>query len=162
MTTTIAGHKLTDQQRTVLDVVLDYLRENAGDSSLGPHTGPRGDGRWVPVLEIFPARNNHHNGLRRVVGRLFSSLESWRRARSTTAPGTSGHCRLRHRSNARTAAGDAGPTRPIQRCAARFRRMTTRRRAVPCALAVSRIREHLPTTGHCGKNLSDRASESCR
>lgn len=70
MTTTINGVRLTDRQRTVLDIVLDHLRHHSGDSSMGPHTGPKGDGRWVPVIEIFPARNNHHNGLRRIVARL--------------------------------------------------------------------------------------------
>lgn len=70
MATTIAGHTLTNQQRTVLDLVLDYVRLHGGDSHMGPSTSPRGDGRWIPVIEIFPARNNHHNGLRRVVKRL--------------------------------------------------------------------------------------------
>jgi hypothetical protein len=70
MATFIAGHKLTNQQRTVLDVVLDYLRQHSGDSQMGPNTSPKGDGRWVPVTEIFPARNNHHNALRRVTRRL--------------------------------------------------------------------------------------------
>lgn len=68
--TTIAGHTLTRQQVTVLNVVQDYMRQHAGDSHMGTSTSPKGDGRWVPVLEIFPARNNHHNGLRRVVRKL--------------------------------------------------------------------------------------------
>ncbi len=70
MPVTIAGHRLTRQQLTVLHCVLDYLRAHSGDTHMGPHTRPRGDGRWVPVLEIFPERNNRHNGMRRVVARL--------------------------------------------------------------------------------------------
>jgi hypothetical protein len=71
MSTTIAGHKLTDQQRTALDCVLDHLRQHGGDSlASAPNVSPAGDGRWVPILEIFPARNNRHNGLRRIVTRL--------------------------------------------------------------------------------------------
>lgn len=72
MSTTIAGHKLTHQQRTVLDLVIDYLRKNAGDSHMGNSTSPKGDGRFVPVEEIFPARDNHHKGLRRVVRKIAS------------------------------------------------------------------------------------------
>jgi hypothetical protein len=72
MTTYIAGHKLTHMQRTVLDVCLDHVRQYGEDSHMGPHTRPKGDGRWIPSLEIFPARNNHHASLRRVVRKLAS------------------------------------------------------------------------------------------
>lgn len=70
MTTTIAGCRLTDQQRTVLDCVIDHVRRLGGDSAFDTTTSPKGDGRWVPLLDIFPARNAHHNGLRRVVNGL--------------------------------------------------------------------------------------------
>ena len=70
MATTIAGHKLTPQQRAVLDALLDYLRAWGGDSHMGPNTSPKGDGRWVPLTEIFPARNNQDNGKRRIASRL--------------------------------------------------------------------------------------------
>lgn len=70
MATTIAGHKLTSQQLTVLHLVLDHMRQHGGDSHMGPNTSPYGDGRWVPVLEIFPDRNNRHNGMRRIVSHL--------------------------------------------------------------------------------------------
>lgn len=68
--TTIAGHTLTNQQRTALDLVLDYLKQHSGDTGMGANESPKGDGRWVPLIEIFPARNNHHGGLRRIVRRL--------------------------------------------------------------------------------------------
>ena len=70
MSTIIAGHNLTPQQVTVLDLVLLHLRQHGGDFQLNHSTSPKGDGRWVPVLEIFPARDNHHNGLRRIVASL--------------------------------------------------------------------------------------------
>lgn len=52
--TYIAGHKLTNHQRKILDVILDYLRKHGDDSHLGPHTSPKGDGRWIPVTLIVP------------------------------------------------------------------------------------------------------------
>jgi hypothetical protein len=70
MGTTINGHKLSDRQVEVLDTILDYVRKNSGDSQMGPHTGPKGDGRWIAITEIFPARDNQDNGSRRVAGRL--------------------------------------------------------------------------------------------
>ena len=67
---TILGHDLTWAEFDVLNAVQDYLRKHAGDSAWSNSTSPRGDGREVPVSEIFGARNNQDNARRRTLQRL--------------------------------------------------------------------------------------------
>ena len=68
--TIISGHKLTRTEVNVLDAVRSHMAKHSGDSWLTALTSPRGDGRAVPVLEIFPNRDNHDNARRRTVRRL--------------------------------------------------------------------------------------------
>jgi hypothetical protein len=70
MTTMIAGHKLSNAERRILDAVIDYMRDHAGDSGWGPHTSPTGDGRFVPISEIFPERSATGSANRRTARRL--------------------------------------------------------------------------------------------
>ena len=71
MSTTIAGHDLTNAEVRVLDKIEDYMRKFAGDSFWGPSTSPKGDGRWVPLREIFPERNITGNANRKTARRLI-------------------------------------------------------------------------------------------
>src|SRR6266850_2540095 len=66
----ILGHDLTWAEFDVLSAVQDYLRQYAGDSHWSPSTSPKGDGREVPVREIFGARDNRDNARRRSLTRL--------------------------------------------------------------------------------------------
>lgn len=73
MSTTIAGHALTEAQTRTLDLALDYMRKNAGDSTWGPHVSPRGDGRFVSPREIFPHANNQNTAHVRNLKRLWNA-----------------------------------------------------------------------------------------
>lgn len=71
--TTIAGHTLTYAELTVLNQVQDYLRKNGGDSNWSglatrSWVRPKGDGRSVPLLEIFPGAE--HRGKRHAARHL--------------------------------------------------------------------------------------------
>lgn len=68
--TTICGHALSVSEVATLNELQDYLRKYSGDSSWSSGTSPRGDGRLVPLNEIFPGRNNAHSARRRTVRRL--------------------------------------------------------------------------------------------
>jgi len=68
----IMSHDLTWAEFEVLNALTDYLRMNAGDSGWSPSTSPRGDGREVPIGEIFGARNNRDKGRRQTVYRLHA------------------------------------------------------------------------------------------
>jgi len=70
MSTTINNHRLSSRQVEVLDFLSRYLGKNAGDSGVSNTTSPNGDGRWVPITEIFPGRTNQDNGNRRITNRL--------------------------------------------------------------------------------------------
>ena len=70
MSSYIGGVKLTDAQDRVLNAVLDYVRLYGGDTADLKTQSPVGDGRWLPLTDIFPARNNVDNGLRRAATRL--------------------------------------------------------------------------------------------
>jgi hypothetical protein len=67
---TILGHNLSWAEFEVLNAVQDYLRKNSGDSHWSASTSPKGDGRQVPVSEIFGARSNQDNARRRTLSRL--------------------------------------------------------------------------------------------
>jgi len=70
MSAIINGHQLTRPQTRTLDYLQDYLRLRAGDTAPDPfHMSPRGDGRWVSLLEIFP-RSNRGTAARRTVVKL--------------------------------------------------------------------------------------------
>ena len=66
----IAGHNLTLAETQTLNILQDYLRRNSGDSQWSSSTSPRGDGREVPISEIFGHRNNQDNAKRQTVVRL--------------------------------------------------------------------------------------------
>ena len=66
----VCGHDLTWAEFYTLNAVQDYLRKNSGDSSWSSHCSPRGDGRQVPIKEIFSARNSRDNARRQTVRRL--------------------------------------------------------------------------------------------
>lgn len=68
--TTINGHVLSTAEARTLDAVLDYMRAHSGDSAWSANCSPKGDGRTVPVLEIFPNRNNRDNAARRTITRM--------------------------------------------------------------------------------------------
>lgn len=51
---TVNGHTLTNAERLAVNRLQDWLRENGGDSNTEPNCSPVGDGRWVPLLEVFP------------------------------------------------------------------------------------------------------------
>lgn len=68
--TTIAGHTLTLAELETLDILRNYLRKNAGDSHWSGNSSPKGDGREVPIREIFGVHNNQDNAKRRTVQRL--------------------------------------------------------------------------------------------
>jgi hypothetical protein len=53
MSHTINGHTLTDREVRTLNCLQDYLRKYAGDTWASPSTSPKGDGRTVPLSEIF-------------------------------------------------------------------------------------------------------------
>jgi hypothetical protein len=67
---TIAGHTLTWAELAVLNQVTDYMRANAGDSQWTSHTSPKGDGRSVPLREIFGGHNISMNAKRYAARRL--------------------------------------------------------------------------------------------
>lgn len=67
---TIAGHTLTWAELTVLNQLQDYMRANSGDSAWTSSTSPKGDGRTVPLGEIFPGHNIGGNTKRHVARRL--------------------------------------------------------------------------------------------
>lgn len=69
--TSIAGHNLTLAEMRVLGTVTNYLIQHGEDSFLTSSTSPRGDGREIPVYEIFPERNNVDNANRRTMRRLY-------------------------------------------------------------------------------------------
>jgi len=66
---TIAGHSMTNRETEVLDAIVNYLRKNSGDSSTGENTSPSGDGRFIPLTEIFQ-RTNIGTSSRRIAYRL--------------------------------------------------------------------------------------------
>ena len=57
MPTFINGRKLTKSEVRVLDAIRDYLAKHSGDTGMQPGYSPMGNGRWVPLLEIFPRGN---------------------------------------------------------------------------------------------------------
>jgi hypothetical protein len=67
---TIGAHRLTWAQLTVLNQIQDYMCANAGDSRWGHNVSPKGDGRAVPLREIFPDRNISSNAKRHCARRL--------------------------------------------------------------------------------------------
>jgi hypothetical protein len=69
MNANIAGHALTNRETEVLDTIRDYMRNNSGDSSTDANSSPAGDGRYVPLVEIFP-RTNLGTSSRRIAYRL--------------------------------------------------------------------------------------------
>lgn len=69
MSTWICGHKLTRAETETLNAIQDYMRKNASDSHWSASTSPKGDGRRVPIREIFPV-GNLDNARRRTAGRL--------------------------------------------------------------------------------------------
>lgn len=73
MSTTINGHTLTNAERRVLNEVTDYMRRNAGDSRYSETTSPKGDGRDVPVDEIYGGHSNLLTADRRTLRRLSES-----------------------------------------------------------------------------------------
>jgi len=81
MTTTINGHTLSAAELVALDEVLRSLKDYGGDSYADiPNVSPRGDGRWVPLLEIFPRyepgsyRGGSRSNARRQAVRRLSKL----------------------------------------------------------------------------------------
>ena len=66
----VAGHELTEAERRTLDATIGYMRQYSGDSWVGPSTSPKGDGRDVPVTEIFSVRSNQGSASRRTLKRL--------------------------------------------------------------------------------------------
>jgi hypothetical protein len=73
MTTTIADHRLTAAEIRTLDEMREYLHRHGGDSVTDPNSSPMGDGRWVPLLEIFPRRSNQGTASRRTAHRLYEA-----------------------------------------------------------------------------------------
>lgn len=69
MSTTIAGHTLTDSQLRTLDSLQDYMRMNAGDSFASSTTSPKGDGRRISLIEIW-GRSGQATAHRRNVQKL--------------------------------------------------------------------------------------------
>jgi hypothetical protein len=69
---TIGDHTLTWAELTVLNQLQDYMRANSGDSSWGASTSPKGDGRSVPLREIFAGHNISANAKRHAARRLAS------------------------------------------------------------------------------------------
>ena len=67
---TIGGYHLSWPEFHALNAVQDYMRKNAGDSQWSNSTQPAGDGREVPLREIFPDRNITANARRAAVRRL--------------------------------------------------------------------------------------------
>lgn len=67
---TIAGHTLSWAELTVLNQLQDYMRGHSGDSTWTPHTSPKGDGRSIPLREIFSDRNISGNSKRHAARRL--------------------------------------------------------------------------------------------
>ncbi len=70
--TTIAGHTLTWAELVVLNQLQDYMRANAGDSGWTDSTSPKGDGRKVPLREIFS--NIVTGNAKRYAARRLASL----------------------------------------------------------------------------------------
>jgi hypothetical protein len=68
----INGYSLTEAEDRTVNALQDWLRLNGGDTSSEPSTSPRGDGRWVPLTEIFRQGSNRTNALRQTVRRLHS------------------------------------------------------------------------------------------
>jgi hypothetical protein len=66
----ICGHTLTRTETLLINAIQDYMRQHSGDSFWTANTSPKGDGRLVPVTEIFGERNNADNARRRRVARL--------------------------------------------------------------------------------------------
>lgn len=52
----VNGHTLTDAERLAVNHVQDWLRSFGGDSCTEPNCSPVGNGRWVPLTDIFPRR----------------------------------------------------------------------------------------------------------
>jgi hypothetical protein len=67
---TIAGHTLTWSELTVLNQLQDYMLANSADSEWTSSTSPKGDGRSVPLREIFSGHNTGINAKRYVARRL--------------------------------------------------------------------------------------------
>jgi hypothetical protein len=63
--------ELTAAEDRVANAIQDYLLAHGGDSTTEPSTSPTGDGRWVPLTEIFP-RNAQGNADRQTALRLHT------------------------------------------------------------------------------------------
>lgn len=73
MTTSVGGRPLTRAERRVACTIQDYLKAHGGDSWAGsPNVSPKGDGRWVPLLDIFP-RSAQGTADRRTALRLHAA-----------------------------------------------------------------------------------------
>jgi hypothetical protein len=70
MSVSICGHVLTDAELSVLNAVTHYMVRNAGDSRWNNCCSPLGNGREIPVSEIFPACDSQDNANRRTIRRL--------------------------------------------------------------------------------------------
>lgn len=73
MKVNVGGVALTDAEWAAAVAVQDFLRLYGGDSVTEPNCSPAGDGRWVPLLEIFPrSGGNRSNASRQAVRRLHA------------------------------------------------------------------------------------------
>lgn len=66
----VNGHELTGAERRALFHAQDWLKSSGGDSCAEPNCSPTGDGRWVPLAEIFPRGTNRANAARKIIRRL--------------------------------------------------------------------------------------------
>ena len=60
---------LTKAERQAAHAAQDYLLAHGGDSTVNSSVSPCGDGRWVPLLEIF-GRTPRANAARQAIRRL--------------------------------------------------------------------------------------------
>lgn len=68
----IAGHVLTWAELYTVNTIQVYMRANSGDSQWSPNSSPKGDGRAVPLREIFAGHDISSNAKRYAARRLAS------------------------------------------------------------------------------------------
>lgn len=72
-TVSIGSYRLSVAELNTLDAIIDYMRKNSGDTLISPTTSPAGDGRDVPLREIFSEHSNVATAQRRTAERLQRS-----------------------------------------------------------------------------------------